>query len=290
MKNLLLTGLLALTGTSVMASFDHPCEIIYYEINKKNNTSGYTMEDFLTCKDQFGDTRLIRKAEKYKKQAEERLSEIERKVEESAAVARGERAGKIIKHFSLEDMIESKKNVLGVPYASYVWLADKDKTYETKPDIICGALGFDKALSSRQSQQFSSGSRDQLKDAPDRIFEFRDNTWSKDETIVHTLNKERPSRNTRMYFKYFTEITCEREIKAGETVQDFDLDMDAIMAAVEREVDAPDLDDDVRRILSLNPEVSNAGRKSSQDMIEGEREEEWTPTYNQNDFFIVTPK
>lgn len=295
MKTLVLFGLFVLSS-SVMASFEHPCEIIYWEINKKNNTSGYTMEDYLHCKDQFGDTKLIRKAEKYKKEAADRLAEIERKVQESAAVARGERAGKIIQHFDMEQMME--KQVNGAAFAAFVGFADDvggiKKANEIEPKTVCMQLGFTDAVSSTKSRRLSAGNRSQLRDQeglPEAIFGVvKEGTFSSKKPRVFTLNKDRPSRNARIFFEYYTSIACEREIKAGESVQEFDIDIEKIMRAVEKEVDAPDLDDDVKRILSLGPEIADKGRRSSEDRIEGERYEEWQPNIGGDDFFVVQPK
>ena len=41
MKVLMVATLVMMTGASVQAArFEHPCEIVYYEINKKEKTSG----------------------------------------------------------------------------------------------------------------------------------------------------------------------------------------------------------------------------------------------------------
>jgi hypothetical protein len=280
-----------------MASFDHPCEIIYWEINKKNNTSGYKMEDYLTCKDQFGDTKLIRKAEKYKKEAADRLAEIQAKVEESAAVARGERSGKIIQHFNMEEMMS--KQINGAAYAAFVGFSDGfggiEKANEIEPKTVCTQMGFDDAVSSTKSGRLSAGNRSQLRDQedlPEAIFGVvkEKGLFASAKPRTFTINKDRPSRNARIFFEYYTSIACERTIKPGETVQDFDIDIDRIMAAVEREVAAPKLDDDVKRILSLGPEIANNARKSSEESIEGERYEEWEPNIGGDDFFVVQPK
>lgn len=302
MRTLVGIGFLLSLATPVAfaAPFDHPCEIVYYEINKSNNTSGYTMEDYLTCKDQFGDTKLIRKAEKYKEESQAYLSELDKRIEESKAVARGERAGKIIQSFDLEQMMA--KNINGAAYASFVGFVNDNGEIKRENKIeakeVCGYLGFDDAVASRSSQRISAGNRSQLQEEgiPDAIFGVvKEKLFGSKQPRTFELNKQRPSRNARIFFEYFESVTCERVIKAGEDVQEFELDIEAIRRAVENDLDAPDLDEDVKLILSLGVTVSNENRDGGNKGL-GEVEEEvsedenWEPSINKNDFFIVVPK
>lgn len=294
MKSLFgLVTLLAIGSPALMAnSFTHPCEVIYYEINKgEDNTSNYTMEDFLICKEQFGTTRLIKKAEKYKESVALRVDEVEKKILETQAVARGERAGKIIQVFDYDAIVNSRKNIMKAPLTSSIWFADNDKTYETKPDKVCEFLGYEKSLSSSVSEQISSGNREALKDAPDRIFEMRPaRGFSNAKNNVYDLNKVRPSHNVRMIFQYYTSITCERTILQGEIPQDFELDIEAIRAQVERSVDAPNLDEEVKEILSIGRARSrNINKDLGEDFVE-ESDDRWSPEIRRDDFFIVVPR
>lgn len=295
MKTLIGLTLAMVTIVPVSAqSFTHPCEIIYYEINKKENTSGYTMDDFLTCKKEFGTTKLITRAEKYKKSVADRVDEVEKRILESEAVARGERAGKIVQTFDLRGMSRHPKNVLRIPFASEVWDADKDKTYKTSPDKVCKKLGFESSVASAESAQISAGNRNALRDAPERILEMRAAGFLRNaEDIVYTFDAERPSHNKRIMFRYFTEITCERTLAEGETIQDFEIDIEAIRRQVERDVKAPDLDDDVKAILSIGRQESRDVRKSvGEDYDDGEsrNDNHWEPEINRDDFFLVSPK
>ncbi len=293
MKALMAAALVMVSGASVQAaSFEHPCEIVYYELNKKENTSGYTMEDFLTCKEQFGTTKLIKRAEEYKKTVADRLEEVERRIEESEAVARGERAGKIVQSFDLDQMLNHPKNLLRVPFTGFVRLTKKDKEYETSADKVCETLGFEKAITSTQSQRINARSMRDLENAPERVFEMRPAAlFRKAKDIVHTFNRERPSRNDWMEFSYYTNISCEREIAAGERVQDFEIDVEAIRRQVERDISAPDLDSDVRAILSIGRSESERRTRVGED-VGFDDEDTWRPRrYDDEDnFFIVRPE
>ena len=295
MKTLIgLTFAMVTLGPVMATDFTHPCEIIYYEINKKNNTSGYTMDDFLTCKKEFGTTKLIKKAEEYKKSVADRVDEVERRIIESQEAARGERAGKIVQTYDLRGMSRHPKNILRMPFASHVWDAEKDKTYETPADKVCEKLGFDSAVASSESALISAGDREALREAPERILEMRQAAlFRKAEDIVYTFNAERPSRNKRIMFRYFTELTCERQVQAGEQIQDFEIDIEAIRRQVERDVDAPDLDADVRAILSIGRQESietDKGIGEVYDDGESDDDKHWEPEVNRDDFFIVSPK
>lgn len=271
MKALFLATLVFFASASAQAArFDHPCEIVYYEINKKNNTSGYTREDFLTCKKEFGTTKLIKKAEEYRKTIADRLDEVERRIKESEAAARGERAGKIIRSFDLDGMINHKKNLLRVPFTSFVRLTKKDKEYETSADKVCEKLGFEKSVTSSESGDIAARSMREIKDAPARVLEMRPaGVFRKAKDIVHTINKTRPSQNEWMEFRYFTEISCERQVKEGEQVQDFEIDVEAIRRQVEKDISAPDLDDDVRAILSIGRSESERRVGENDDLRRG---------------------
>ena len=291
MKTLIGLTLALVTIVPVSAqSFTHPCEIIYYEINKRDNTSGYTMDDFLTCKKEFGTTKLIKRAEKYKQSVADRVDEVERRILESEAAARGERAGKIIQSFDLRGMSRHPKNILRIPFASHVWDANKDKTYKTPADAVCKKLGFESSVTSSESALISAGDREALRDAPERILEMRQSGFLRNaEDIVYTFNAERPSRNKRIMFKYFTEISCERQVAEGEQIQDFEIDIEAIRRQVERDVDAPDLDDDVRAILSIGRQESRETNKSvGEDYVDEDDRDNgrWEPTIDRDDFFI----
>jgi hypothetical protein len=172
MKALMAVALVMVSGASVQAaSFEHPCEIVYYEINKEDNTTGYTMEDFLTCKEQFGTTKLIKRAEEYKKTVADRLEEVERRIQESESLARGERAGKIVQSFDLDEMLNHPKNLLRVPFTGFVRDTKKDKEYETSADKVCETLGFEKSISSTQSRLINARWKRELENAPERVFE-----------------------------------------------------------------------------------------------------------------------
>lgn len=292
MKRLMVATLVMITAASVQAArFDHPCEIVYYEINKKENTSGYTMDDFLTCKEQFGTTKLIEKAEKYKKKIADRLEEVERRIKESEAVARGERAGKIVRSFDLDQMINHKKNILRMPFTSFVRLTKKDKEYETSADKVCEKLGFDKSVASAESGDIAARSMREIKDAPARVLEMRPaGFFRKAKDIVHTFNKDRPSRNDWMEFRYFTEVSCERQLKEGEIAQDFEIDIDAIRHQVERDISAPELDRDVRAILSISRPESERVVGESRSGGFDQNDESWRGDYERDNFFLVKPE
>ncbi len=287
-----LAALLALGSPSVLAnSYTHPCEVIYYEINKgTENTSNFSMEDFLICKEEFGTTRLITKAERYKGSVADRVDEVEKRILESQAVARGERSGRIVQSYDYDQLMNHRKNILKAPLTSSIWFADKDKTYETSADRVCEFLGFEKSVTSSQSARISSGDREALRDAPDRIFEMRPaRGFSGPKNNVYDLNKVRPSHNVRMIFQYYTSVTCERQILQGEIPQDFELDIEAIRAQVERDVNAPKLDEEVKAILSIGRESS---RRIDNSVGENYDDEDisWSPSIRKDDFFIVVPK
>jgi hypothetical protein len=287
-----LAALLALGSPSVLAnSYTHPCEVIYYEINKgTENTSNFSMEDFLICKEEFGTTRLITKAERYKGSVADRVDEVEKRILESQAVARGERSGKIVQSYDYDQLMNHRKNILKAPLTSSIWFADKDKTYETSADKVCEFLGFEKSVTSSQSARISSGDRDALRDAPDRIFEMRPaRGFSGPKNNVYDLNKVRPSHNVRMIFQYYTSVTCERQILQGEIPQDFELDIEAIRAQVERDVNAPKLDEEVKDILSIGRERSRTIDNSVGEDYDDE-DISWSPSIRKDDFFIVVPK
>lgn len=292
MKALMAATFVLITSASVQAAnFDHPCEVVYYEINKKESTSGYTMEDLLTCKEQFGTTKLIKKAEAYKKSIADRLEEVEKRIKESEAAARGERAGKIIRTFDLDQMTNHRSNILRVPFTSYVHLTKKDKEYETSADKVCEKLGFESAVSSSQSETIAARSMSEIQNAPERVLEMRPGGFFRSaKDIVHTINKKRPSKNDWMEFRYFTEISCERTLKEGEVAQDFEIDIEAIRRQVEKDIAAPELDRDVRAILSIGR--SESERRVGED--QGERlmgdDDSWRPSYDKDNFFIVVPE
>lgn len=252
-KKLIIIGALVAPIAVSAAPFDHPCEVVYWEINKPNPTGKFTLENYNTCIDQFGDTKLIRDAETYKEKVLKREQSIEERLENNAAIAKGEREGKIVISFGLDSLLDHPKNPTQMHYAYEVYNWDKDKTYKTEPDALCKQLGFDSSVGHTISASIDDGSRRDLEDAPTQILELRKKglfSGGGIEPIVHTLHKS-PARNAGNKINFYTSVTCERLIKMGEAIQDFDIDMEAIRIALEQDLTAPKLKDEVARILSL---------------------------------------
>lgn len=288
-----LTFAMAFALPAAAQSFTHPCEVIYYEINKRENTSGYTMDDFLTCKKEFGTTRLIDRAEEYKKSVTDRVDEVARRQAEMVEVARGERSGKIVQSFDLRGISRHPENTMRMPFASYVddRSNNRSKVYETPAELVCKKLGYEKAISSSQSPLISAGDLNELKNHPERILELRKKRFASQNNpnrnpIVHSFNSESHRGNPLILFRYFTAITCERTLAEGEQVQDFELDIEAIRRQVERDVEAPELDDDVRAILSIGNTQSSTLDKRVDDTDRNTRDDHWEPNIDRDDFFI----
>ena len=241
------------------APFDHPCEVLYWKMNRAEETqeSELLQRRFSTCVDQFGETELIRDAKDYLRRTNDYAVDVEKKIEEQAEVARGERAGKIVNELSEEEMLNYEINPLGAPLVSTatIFRARKNpKTYETNADDVCKYFGYDRSTAFTQSRQYDNGDRSDRAEMPEEVLELRRKGFFsgfKQEPIVHRA-KDHNSLDYGIAFRYYTSVTCEREVAAGESIQNFDVDMDEIGRAVRSQMEPPHLDDEVARILSLN--------------------------------------
>ncbi len=241
------------------APFDHPCEVLYWKMNREEDASKRDLLErrFSTCVDQFGETKLIKEAKDYLRDINDYSVKVEKKIEEQAAIARGERAGKVVQSLSSEEINNHEKNPFGAPLVSEALIYEGKRNptkHETDADAACKYLGYDKSTASTQSRRFDNGVRKDREEMPEEVLELRKGGFFsgyKQEPIVHNA-KDHNKLDYGIAFRYFTSLTCEREVKEGEAIQNFNLDMDEIGRAVRSQMNPPKLDDEVARILSLN--------------------------------------
>lgn len=268
--SLLVMGMGLFAPSLQAAPFDHPCEVLYWKMNKETDRSKKELLQtrFSTCVDQFGETKLIKEAKQYLRDSVDHAKEVERKVEEQVEIAKGKRSGKIVTELDESEILNHEKNPLGAPLVSdsEIFENGKIKKYETTPDQICKYLGYDKSVDYRKSDLFDSGKRSDRNKMPEEALELRKKgIWGgfKTEPIVHRV----ADRNRLSYgfaYRYYTKLSCEREIKEGESIQDFDIDINEIERVISSQLEPPHLDEDVARILSL--------RKSRPEKSMGEEE------------------
>ena len=78
---------LGILGPDVQAApFDHPCEVLYWKMNREEDASQRDLLErrFSTCVDQFGETKLIKEAKDYLRESNDYAVEVEKKIEEQA--------------------------------------------------------------------------------------------------------------------------------------------------------------------------------------------------------------
>jgi len=274
----LLGGLLlfAAIPVSVVAQpFQDNCEVLYWEMNKE--APKITLEQYLGAGCGDSSSSLIRKAERYKTAALRREQEIEQKLKERIAAAEGKRAGKVVRTFDSSDFGSIAENPLNAPIVSRIVIFKsngKTKTYETSPNHLCEKLGYEKSLNKVYSRELSDGKYADKEFLPERLIEFRErSTFRNPRIVIHSFND--PDRDYGMEFQTFESITCEKTRLANEPIEDFEVDVEAIRRALEEEVKAPGITDDVERILSLN--------RSTPARIENELGEDRTKSSDDSD-------
>ncbi len=271
------------------APFDHPCEVLYWKMNREEDSSQRELLNrrFSTCVDQFGETKLIKEAKQYLRDSVDHAEEVEKKVEEQVEIAKGQRSGKIVKELDSEEILNHENNPLGAPLVSdsEIFKNGKIKKYETTPDQVCKYLGYDKSIDYRKSNLFDSGSRSDRKEMPAEALELRKKGFFggfKTEPIVHRV-AERNNLDYGFAYRYYTKLSCEREIKEGESIQDFDIDINEIERVVSAQLEPPHLDEEVARILSLSR--SNPKSTIGEDRLDSRDDEEFrTREWEDNPF------
>ena len=342
MKKLTLLGLVlgtGLLGSQVYAQYSHPCENIYWEINRAATHDSFETEydrsDYLSCLEfqeaigQTGETSLIKKAEAYKKKVADREEKIEALIEQRKEVARGERAGKIVKTFSEEELRSVSKGILkGAPAVSsatvYITRTGRREVENEKiksdPNVVCKALGFEKSLGYTEGEEFEQGIRNDREEMDfdkinimmtvDKFFGGKETVvfqqdvtsdsvaykkgWDNDEapeTYVASKNDDYKKAEWHSYnFRLFSSLECEREIEAGEELQDFEINIGDIEKAVNDEVDRPTLTDEVAQLLSLDD--YKPGSRANRAVADGSRrksEDVWKPRDYGESEFIYKP-
>ncbi len=280
--SLLAMGIGLWTPSIQAAPFDHPCEVLYWKMNKEEDSSQRSLLNrrFSTCVDQFGETKLIKEAKEYLRDSVDHEAKVEEQVQEQIEIAKGKRSGKIVVELSEEEIINHENNPLGAPLVSdsEIFEKGKIKTYETSADNVCKYLGYDKSIDHRKSDLYDSGKRSDRSEMPAEALELRKKGFFggfKTEPIVHRV-ADRKKLSYGFAYRYYTSISCEREIKEGEDMQDFDIDINEITRVVNAKMEPPKLKDDVARILSLsrsNPKTA-VGEDASEDGGEF-RTKEW---------------
>ena len=267
------------------AHFEHPCEIAYYRYMLEEASH----EKYLKCLKAFPNkTKLLKSVEKYDRALEKRIKKVEKIVEERELAAKEKRAAKYVKTFTMEDMLDSDNNPLGIPYAAEVVRYKnngKIETEEVDEEKICKELGFESAVegSVKKSRRFDDGIKADREEAPKQVYEIY-SSWGSKKVRVLSLDAFR-NRDHGLAFSYFMELGCERNLKDGEEIQDFVVDIELIKRQVEREIDAPELTHDMKKIMGMLENTDNGNRDEDEDRYgerreerEEDEEEEWTPT------------
>lgn len=274
-------------------TFSHPCEQVYYDLHTKEDDSAFDLNYLLNCQDTFGESKTIKKAEEHKRALEDRLDKVEKRIQERIAVAKGDRQGKLVRTFDVEDMKSHPKNVLRDAIAKKVIVINTDdsrKEHEISDNHVCKFFGYDKATNSMVSREVFARSSEKMETAPKTLLEFR-------KTGVFGLGKVEPKRydfekkKPYMYFSYFTSLTCERNVQDGDVIEDFEIDVESVRAQVEAEIKYPEADEDVLRILGMSRSAAEEIDDFQATYGEQEEEESWkAPSVGGDDFFIVTPQ
>lgn len=267
------------------APFDHPCEVLYWKMNREDDVAKRELLNrrFSTCVDQFGETDLIKEAKEYLRKSADHEAAVEKKIKEQIEIAKGERSGQIIKKLTLDEIINSEKNPLGTPLVSNatIYKAGEDpEKYETSADEICKYLGYEKGVNFTKSATLDNGDRSDREKMPEEVLELRKGGFFsgyKIKPIVHRA-KNANQLDYGIAFSYYTSLTCERKIKKGEAIQNFDINLAEITSVVNSKMQPPHLDDEVARILSLkrsNPKASVVGENFGQRQEDGFHSTKW---------------
>ena len=278
--------LLAISPLSVLAqSYSNNCEFLYWAMNKENPE--ITLEQYQNAQCQTNDTRLIRRAERYKLESLERDQKIEDMLQERIASARGERSGKVVRRFEESDFNMIPENPTGMAVVGKITIIrhnKRDKNYETSPDHLCKKLGYEKSLEASYNVEISDDNARQREIMPDRLIEFREVRGFRN---ASTENHDLTDRNKGygVIFQTFASVTCEKTRLANDPVEEFEIDIEALRRTLQSEVDAPELDEDVERILSLG---RSTPQKIDNDLGENDAdasdEDEYRPTtWDSND-------
>ncbi len=294
MKALFGLAVLAVGMSPVWAeTFSHPCEQVYYDLHTKKEDSKFDLQYLLNCQNTFGESKTIKKAEAHKKALDDRLETIEKKLEQRIAIAKGEKPGKLVRTFSYEDMIGHEKNVFGDAIAHKVIEIDPDNDrheYTFSDDKACRFFGYERATSSRVSSELFARSLKKYPNAPKSLLEYR-------KSGVFGLGKPEPKRydfeqkRPYMYFSYFESLSCERNVVAGDEIEDFEIDIEQIRAQISAETDYPQADEDVLRILGIGRSAAEEVDDFEASYGESDDGDSWeAPAVEQDDFFIVVPQ
>ncbi len=288
----LLTILMSM-GLAYGETFSHPCEQVYYDLHTKQDDSKFDLKYLMNCQDTFGESDVIKKAEAHKRALDDRLEKVEKRIQERIEVAKGERQGKLVRTFSLEDIKNHPKNVLRDAIAKKVIVINTDdsqKEHEISDNYVCKFLGYDKATNSMVSSEVFARSTKKMETAPKTLLEFR-------KTGLFNLGKVEPTRydfeakRPYMYFSYFTSLTCEKQVVDGDVIEDFEIDIEAVRAQVETEIKYPEADEDVLRILGLSRSAAEEIDDFSATYGEQDDDKNWeAPDVSGDDFFLVTPQ
>jgi len=293
--SLLFMGLSLLGPGLQAAPFDHPCEVLYWKVNREEDPAERDLlkRRFSTCVDQFGETDLIKEAKDYLRETNDYAADVQAKIDEQLEIAKGERAGKVVQELDEDEILNHENNPLGAPLVSRSTIFSgrkSPKEYETKADAVCKYLGYDRSTGHTESRQFDNGSRKDRSEMPEEVLELRRKGFFggfQQEPIVHRA-ADHNSLDYGIAFRYYTSLTCEREVLEGETLQNFEVDIDEVTRAVRSQMEPPKLDDEVARILSLNRSSSDANE------IGEDREENIERRYGPKEWdsnpFIYTPR
>lgn len=283
--SLLALGMGFLAPALQAAPFDHPCEVLYWKMNREDDVAKRELlnKRFSTCVDQFGETDLIKEAKDFLRKSADHEAAVQKKVKEQIEIAKGERSGQIIKRLSFDDIKNSENNPLGAPLVSNatIYRAGKSpKKYETSPDEVCKYLGYEKGVNYTKSETFDNGDRRDREKMPEEVLELRKGGFFsgyKVKPIVHRA-KNANQLDYGIAYSYYTSLTCERKIKKGESIQNFDIDVAEITRIVNSKMQPPHLDPEVARILSLkrsNPKAAVVGENSRDSRNDGFKNTQW---------------
>lgn len=302
MKSYLFLIFLTLGSIQVSAKYEHPCERLYWKFHSdKEVKSDEDVSEFENrlkkCKELYGKSNLIEKAERYNDEVADRNNKVKAEISKSISVAKGEKSeGQFIKSFNLLEMM--KKQVNNAAYAAFIGFPRNDgkiKRNVISAKSVCTEFGYDDAISSTKSERMSATNKDMIsnEEVPGAIFgKVKEPGFFKNsKPRVFDLKKDRVMRNPRIFFEYFTSITCVKKIQEGERVPDIEISneyIEQITTAIEERIKPPRLDTDVKAILSIDD--SNRSEKKTESLSQDS--DGWKPTSygDDRDHFIYTPK
>ncbi len=269
-----------LVSTAVCA--EHACEIVFREFRAERATENQLQH----CYGRLGKPQSVQDAEAYLDNMKIYEGKLKEKEVEILQAMSSERAGVIVQKLGFNGIVKRNKEALALPMAMAAKVIfhkrKSDVEHEMTPDRACRELGFDKSIKEPKVKtlyEYSELTREYKKkkaEVPQYISVYCEGGFFKKKGIGTVDMKSHSGEvcgvdlnESEVSFDVYTELTCQRNKKEGETIQDFIVDPNAIRDAAEDALknERPKLSKEAARVLDIERRTSErkAGEKIEDD-------------------------